>query len=498
MLCSKVMYLSSENPSKNMQIPFEKCSKNMQFFLENLSKNMQFNLEKYSKNMQHSLETPSKNMQNRYMLKRKFYFFLKEWKKSKKNECLLVKGARQIGKSFIIRKFGMENYENYIEINFEESPEIKSAFEGNLNVDMLIQKITLLMEKVSFVPEKTLVFLDEIQSCPKARTSLKFWAEDGRFDVIASGSLLGLNYREVSSFPVGYERQVEMHSLDFEEFLWARGIQESLISVLSEHFKNASPVENAVNKKMESLVREYMAIGGMPAVVNSFIESNNYNEVHKTQMMILDAYLNDIAKYAPAKDKPKARNCYLSIPRQLSKENTKFQYGLVEEGGNARKYANSLDWLRDSNIVRYCFNVVPPSFPLVSYVRQEQFRIYCNDIGLLVAMFGYEMKSAIVNDTLKGSAKGGIYENLIADFLLKKDKPLFYFKRDDSSSEVEFLLEKDASVIPIEVKSHKGSTSSLDTLLKKEEIPYGYKIMDCNAGRTDKKITIPHYMAMFL
>lgn len=174
---------------------------------------------------------------------------------------------------------------------------------------------------------------------------------------------------------------------------------------------------------MESLVREYMAIGGMPAVVNSFIESNNYNEVHKTQMMILDTYLNDIAKYAPVKDKPKARNCYLSIPRQLSKENIKFQYGIVESGGNARKYANSLDWLRDSNIVRYCFNVVPPRFPLVSYVRQDQFRIYCNDIGLLVAMFGYEMKGAIVNDTLKGPAKGGIYENLIADFLLKKDKP---------------------------------------------------------------------------
>ncbi len=295
---------------------------------------------------------------------------------------------------------------------------------------------------MSFNPGKTLLFFDEIQSCPQARSSLKFWAQDGRFDIIASGSLLGLNYREVSSFPVGYERQVEMHSLDFEEFLWAKGIGEDVIADLKNHFDEFIPVEKSINEKMQQILREYMAVGGMPAVVNSFLETNNYNEVHKTQMMILDAYLNDIAKYAPTRDKPKARNCYLSIPRQLAKENTKFQYGIVENGGTARKYANSLDWLRDSNIVRYCFNVVPPQFPLAAYVSQEQFRIYTNDIGLLIAMFGHEMKAAVVNDTLTGSVKGGIYENLIADFLLKKDIPLHYFKRDDSSSEVEFLMEK--------------------------------------------------------
>ena len=432
------------------------------------------------------------------MLRRKFYSLLTEWKNSKKNECLLVKGARQIGKTFIIRVFGREQYEHFIEINFEESPELKSAFEGNLNVDELIRKISLFIENTVFVPGKTLLFFDEIQSCPEARTSLKFWAEDGRFDVIASGSLLGINYREVSSFPVGYERQVEMHSLDFEEFLWARGISLDLISDLKKHFDACSPVEGAVNEKMERLVREFMAVGGMPAVVNAFLGTNNYNDVHKTQMMILDAYLNDIAKYAPAKDKPKARNCYLSISRQLAKENTKFQYGIVENGGTARKYANSLDWLRDSNIVRYCFNVVPPSFPLAAYVRQEQFRIYANDIGLLVAMYGFEMKASVVNDTLKGPVKGGIYENLIADFLLKKGNPLFYFKRDDSGSEVEFLLERESSVVPIEVKSHKGTTSSLDSLLKKDDVQFGYKIMNCNLGREGKKITMPHYMAMFL
>ena len=432
------------------------------------------------------------------MLKRKFYSFLEEWKKSKKKECLLVKGARQIGKSFIIRRFGMDKYKCFIEINFEERPELKNIFDGNLDVNNLIRKISLHLENVSFTPGETLIFLDEIQSCPQARTSLKFWAEDARFDVIASGSLLGINYKEVSSFPVGYEWQVEMHSLDFEEFLWARGVPDEIIVDLKKHFDERLPVEKSVNDKMESFMREFMVIGGMPAVVNVFLETNNYGEVHKMQMMILDAYLNDIAKYAPTKDKPKARNCYLSIPRQLSKENTKFVYGLVEKGGTARKYANSLDWLRDSNIVRYCYNVVPPTFPLVAYVRQEQFRIYANDIGLLVAMFGFEMKAAIVNDTLVGAIKGGIYENLIADFLLKKNIPLFYFKRDDSSSEIEFLLEKESSVVPIEVKSNKGSTSSLDSLLKKEDVKIGYKIMNCNLGKNGKKITMPHYMAMFL
>ena len=392
----------------------------------------------------------------------------------------------------------MDKYKCFIEINFEERPELKNIFDGNLDVNNLIRKISLHLENVSFTPGETLIFLDEIQSCPQARTSLKFWAEDARFDVIASGSLLGINYKEVSSFPVGYERQVEMHSLDFEEFLWARGVPDEIIVDLKKHFDERLPVEKSVNDKMESFMREFMVIGGMPAVVNVFLETNNYGEVHKMQMMILDAYLNDIAKYAPTKDKPKARNCYLSIPRQLSKENTKFVYGLVEKGGTARKYANSLDWLRDSNIVRYCYNVVPPTFPLVAYVRQEQFRIYANDIGLLVAMFGFEMKAAIVNDTLVGAIKGGIYENLIADFLLKKNIPLFYFKRDDSSSEIEFLLEKESSVVPIEVKSNKGSTSSLDSLLKKEDVKIGYKIMNCNLGKNGKKITMPHYMAMFL
>ena len=432
------------------------------------------------------------------MLRRKITDFLVQWKNTKKNECLLLKGARQVGKTFSVREFGHEYYKNFIEINFEKEPGLKDAFDGNLDVPNLIREITLRKPGARFVPQKTLLFLDEIQSCPQARTALKFLAQENDLDVIATGSLLGLNYRVVSSVPVGYERQYEMHALDFEEFLWAIGIQESDISYLREKFEKIDVIDSSLNAVMQKYLKEYMVVGGMPAVVNLFLKTNNYNTVHEEQQKIINDYLNDIAKYAPEKDKPKARNCYLSIPRQLAKENTKFQYSIVEKGSSARKYANSLDWLRDANLIRYCYNVIPPDFPLAAYVREEQFRIYSNDIGLLISMYGYEMKKAIITDSLKGSAKGGIYENLIADFLVKKNYPLYYFKRDDSQSEVEFLIEKDCSVVPIEVKSRKGETSSLDTLLKKPEIKLGYKIVDGNIGKVEKKYTVPHYMAMFL
>lgn len=470
----------------------------MHFKIKNIPKNMQIISKNISKNMQTLLENMSKNMHNLIMLERKAFNFLENWKNTKQNECLLIKGARQIGKTFIVREFAKNHYENFIEINFEKNPEMKAAFDGSLDVENLIKEITVRIPRINFVPNKTLLFLDEIQACPQARTALKFLAQQNNFDVIATGSLLGINYKDISSIPVGYERQYEMHSLDFEEFLWAIGIDKTVISSLKNNFDKNIPVPDETNKVMQKYLREFMIVGGMPAVINKFLETNNYNEVHDEQQKILNDYLNDIAKYASTADKPKARNCYLSIPRQLAKENTKFKFGEVEKGGTARKYANCLDWLRDANLIRYCYNCVPPEFPLAAYVRQEQFRIYTNDIGLLICMYGFEMKQAILTDSLKGSAKGGIYENLIADFLVKKGYPLYYFKRDDSSSEVEFLIEKECSVVPIEVKSKKGSTSSLDTLLKKDDVKFGYKIIDGNLGITEKKKTIPHYMTMFI
>ncbi|MCL2156326.1 MAG: ATP-binding protein, partial [Leptospirales bacterium] len=420
------------------------------------------------------------------------------WRANKKNECLLVKGARQIGKTFIIDKFGREFYKKYIYINFIENPGLKTIFDESLEAGEIYKKISLNFLNLEFVPGDTLIFLDEIQECPNARTALKFLALDNKYDVIASGSLLGINYREIPSVPVGYETQMEMHSLDFEEFLWAIGLNEQAIGYVKEYFDRLEKIPDSMHTQMMKCLREYSVIGGMPAVINRYLETNNFNEVQKEQDKILTGFLDDISKYASMAEKPRARNCFLSVPKQLAKEYKKFQFSVVEKGATARKYANSLEWLRDANLIRFCFNVSTPSFPLTAYERDDQYKIYLNDIGLLVAMYGFEIKKEIIENTLKGPAKGGVYENLIADILIKKDRKLNYYKSDNNSQEIEFLLSSNGSVIPIEVKSGNGPSVSLNNLLAKPEIKTGYKLVAGNLGQADKKITMPLYMAMFL
>lgn len=432
------------------------------------------------------------------MLKRKFYDTLIEWKNNKNQSCLLVKGARQIGKTYIIDYFGKNNYTSYIYINFIESPQTKDIFNDELSAEEIYKRMTLIMPEIKFVENDTLIFLDEIQECPNARTALKFLAIDGRFDVVASGSLLGISYREVPSIPVGYETQVEMYSLDFEEYLWAIGYEESKIRILKEYFDKREKVPEAIHNTMMKHLREYITVGGMPAVVNQFIRNKHFGEVQEQQQRILDSYFDDISKYASKTEKPKVKNCYLSVPKQLAKENKKFQFSVVEKKATARKYENSVEWLRDANLVRLCYNVSTPEFPLAAYEKGEQYKMYISDIGLLVALYGFEIKKTIIDDTLSGNAKGGIYENLIADMLTKRGYKLNYYRTDNGSVEVEFLISKDAKIIPIEVKANNGSTISLNEMLKRNDIPYGYKLISGNVGVNDKKIVMPLYMAMFL
>lgn len=432
------------------------------------------------------------------MLRRKFYTRLLEWKNKKEPTCLLVKGARQIGKTFIIDLFGRENYKSYIYINFIESPQTKDIFNGELSADEIYKRLTLVMPEVTYIENDTLIFLDEIQECPNARTALKFLALDKRFDVVASGSLLGISYKEVTSIPVGYEEPVEMYSLDFEEYLWAMGYDEEKIAALRDYFDKREQVPDAVHNKVMSLLREYIAVGGMPAVVNTFIKTLHFGEVHTVQQRILDSYFDDISKYASNTEKPKVKNAYLSIPKQLAKENKKFQFSVVEKKATARKYENSIEWLRDASLARMCYNVVSPDFPLTAYEKENQYKLYTSDIGLLTAMYGFDMKKAVIDNTLKGNVKGGIYENLILDMMSKRGYHLNYFRTDNGSIEIEFLITKDAQVIPIEVKAGNGSTVSLNTLLAKADIPYGYKLISGNVGVNDKKIVLPLYMAMFI
>ena len=425
---------------------------------------------------------------------------LLEWKNSKGKKPLLVKGARQIGKTFIIREFGKQNYENIIELNFSLYAEHKTFFDGNLDVNEIIRKITITkeFENEKFIPEKTLIFLDEIQDCGDARTALKSFAEDGRFDVIASGSMLGIAYKQTRSIPVGYESQIEMFSMDFEEYLWAHGFNDEKIKWYKDYFDNRTKVDEFLNEKMFSLLREYIVVGGMPAAVNKFFETNNFGELHKTQIEIIDSYLDDIAKYAPRAEKPKARNCYLSLPKQLAKENKKFQFAVVEKKGTARKFDNSIEWLRDAGLIKLCNNVATPTFPLVAYTQAGYYKVYASDIGILNAMYGFEIKKAIYDNTLKGAMKGGIYENLIADILLKKNLPLYYYKPAENKQEIEFLYTQDSNIIPLEVKSGNSATRSLNDFIKEFNPPYALKFITGNVGQAGAKITLPLYMAMFL
>ena len=432
------------------------------------------------------------------MLKRKFTDILLNWKNNKSKECLLVKGARQIGKTFIIEDFGKRYYKSYIYINFFKNPEAKEIFSGSLEPDEIYKKISIYIKNVKFIENDTLIFLDEIQECPQARTALKFLALDDKYDIIASGSLLGINYKDIASIPVGYEYQIEMHSLDFEEFLWAKGMDSNAIEYIKSFFDKKQAVPNGINEKMFQHLREYMVVGGMPEVVNTYIATNNFNEVQKSQDKILSDYLNDIAKYAEMKERPKVRNCYLSIPRQLAKENKKFMFSVVEAKGRARKYANSIEWLRDANLIRVCNNVFAPLFPLLAHEKTDQYKIYLNDIGLLVSMYGFDMKRAILQNSLIGDTKGGIYENLIADILIKKGIKLNYYKNDNSTQEIEFLITKDANVIPIEVKAGNNHTISLDNYVYNYKPKYAYKFINGNLGVAGNKITLPLYMVMFL
>ena len=438
------------------------------------------------------------------MLKRKAYQKLLEWKNAHHHNCLMVQGARQVGKTYLVREFGKKEYKSFVEINFIKNPELKLIFNDNLDPETIYKKMTAMINGVNLIKGNTLIFLDEIQACGNARTALKFLAEDGRFDVITSGSLLGLTYGEDDdentevplSVPTGYEMFLMMYSLDFEEFLWAEGYENS-IPYLKEFFDKKEKVPSVLNDKFETLFREYMVVGGMPEVVSDYVENHDFTRVSAIQEKILENYRFDIAKHAKGAEKIKVRKCYDAIPKQLAKELTKFQYSTVEKGQTSKKYGGSVQWLKDSNLVNPCYNIHEPYLPLIANAYDEQFKLYINDTGLLCAMYGFEVKKAILENTIKGNAKGGIYENIIAEMLVKKGHKLYYYKPDDSN-ELEFLIEKNASVIPIEVKAGNTATKSLNRFIESYKPFIAYKLIDGNVGVDGVRLTLPHYMVMFI
>lgn len=431
------------------------------------------------------------------MLKRKIEKELIDWKNKEDKMCLVIKGARQVGKTYIIDKFARENYKNYIYMNFDEMPSYKDIFKGNLDTETIIKQITVNIPNVNLVPNETIIFLDEIQNCPRARTALKFLSIDKRFDVIASGSLLGINYKDVPSFPVGYVENLEMYSLDFEEFLWANGMSEMAIGYIRGYFDNNEEVPKAMHDKMMELFKEYIVVGGMPRVVSEFVNSHNFSNVLKIQRDIVSNYLDDIAKYAAETEKAKARECFLSIPKQLAKDYKKFQYSLVEAKGTSRKFAGSLMWLYDAGIINYCYNLSLPELPLEGNSINNQFKIYMKDTGLLVSMLEDGSQKDIIDGNL-GIYKGAIYENIIADIFTKLGKKLYYFEYRNQL-EMDFIIRYENKATAIEVKSAENTKSkSMTNIIHNWKVQLGIKLSGKSITGNEIVRSYPLYMAMFL
>lgn len=431
------------------------------------------------------------------MLKRKIMEKLVKWKSKEDKMSLVVRGARQVGKTYIIDKFARENYKNYVYINFIESPKYKEIFEGNLDIETLIKQITLTIPNANLVPFETIIFLDEIQECPNARTALKFLSIDKRFDVVASGSLLGINYKEVISFPVGYTESLELFSLDFEEFLWANGISKEGVGYLKEYFDKKKSVPIATHERMMELFKEYIIVGGMPRVVSKFVETHNFNEVLEIQKEIVRNYLDDIAKYAIGTEKAKARECFLSIPKQLAKDNKKFQYSMVHQGGTARKYEGSLMWLYDAGLVNYCYNLSLPELPLEGNSINNQFKIYMNDTGLLMSMLEEGAGKDIMDGNF-GIYKGAIYENIIAEIFTKRGKKLYYYMFKNQL-EIDFFIRYNDVATAVEVKAADNTKSkSLNSIIQNWNVKKGIRLSSKNIGEAGAIDCYPLYMAIFL
>lgn len=435
------------------------------------------------------------------MLKRKATKDIKKWVESKDRKCLVVQGARQTGKTYIIERFAEENYEEYVEINFKQMPSARDIFSGDLTVANMVMAMRFRFPEKKIAPGKTMFFLDEIQECQEALTSLKFWALDNRFDVIASGSLLGIDYKRASSYPVGYLDYLKMDGLDFEEFLWGMGITEDMIETLRGYLESRTAIPEAIHSQMMAYYRQYVAIGGMPEAVSKYAETRDFRDVDRIQRNLLQGYLYDIAHYATAEEKVKAEKCYLSLAKQLlDKENHKFQYKEVERGGRAQKYYSSIEWLLRADMVHICKRVTDIKFDLEDYARDDFFRAYTTDLSLLMAMKDFSLKQHIVENTLEGNTKGGMYECAVADALYKKGHKLYFYKNDTSHKEIDVIIQKDGSVVPIEVKNGQGKANSLKSVMKKnKDIPWGYKFADGNIGVSDDCIiTLPLYMAAFI
>ena len=437
------------------------------------------------------------------MLQRKIERMLMDWKNTPDHKPLIVKGCRQCGKTYSVLDFAKKNYEHVVYLNFYVNPQYASVFSGSLEVDHITMLLSALMGRDAiFEAGKTILVLDEIQDCPDARTALKFFKLDGRYDVIGTGSLLGVKgygNKEPKSIPVGYETVIEMSPLDFEEFLWANGISEQIIALLKTHLQEEKPVPDALHQRLRDLLLQYTVVGGMPDAVQTFVNTKRMDEVLQIQRDIVRSYEDDMVKYAEKKDKPIIKECFQSIPKQLSKENKKFQYSVVKKGATASKFAGSLQWIEDAGIIARCYNLSITELPLAGNAEPDIFKVYMRDMGLFVAMLEDGTQFDILQGNLFGY-KGAVFEGLVADIFTKMGRKLYYFHKD-SGLEVDFVIRYKGECTLVEVKAASGNTKSTKTILRHPEkyhVTQAIKLGDYNIGRAEQMLTLPLYMAFLL
>lgn len=435
------------------------------------------------------------------LLKRKIDKYLTDWKNRPDKKPLIIKGARQIGKTRSVEWFAGQNYASVIEINFIEQKKYREIFNDGFEVDAILKNISLLNPELKFIPGNTIFFFDELQACPNCATSLKFFKLDGRFDVICSGSLMGISYNEIESNSVGYKEDYEMHSMDFEEFLWAMGYNDEFTADLLSHMLDVRPLSELQMDTLMSLFRDYVIIGGMPEVVSTYVRNKNFSGTLDIQRQLLKDYEEDITKYVEGLDKAKVKAVYNHISTFLAKENKRFQITKIARNARNRDYMGCVEWLADAGVVNVCYCLNQPELPLKGNYDPKMYKIYFKDTGLLIASLDEEAQEDLRANRNLGTYKGAIYENIVGDMLVKQGYRLFYYHSDKPALEMDFFIRDADSLIPVEVKANDGATASLNRLLnddKYNDVKYGIKLGYRNIGFNGKFYIFPYFLTFLL
>ena len=436
------------------------------------------------------------------LLKRKIDKYLLDWKNSPKRKPLIVKGARQIGKTESIRAFGKVNYESVIEINFVLQKKFRTIFNDGYEVETIIKNISLLEPSWRFIPHKTLIFFDELQKCPDCATSLKSFCQDMRYDVICSGSLMGIYYEEIESNAVGFKDDFDMFSMDFEEFLWAKGYQPEQIEDMYRHMVDLKPLSQLEMDTMMSVFRDYMSLGGMPEVVKMYIDNGHFGGTLELQRQLLEDYEEDITKYAKQTDKAKVLAVYNHISTFLAKDNKKYQITKIAKGARNREYIGAVEWLKEAGVINVCYCLNSVELPLKGNYMADYYKLYYHDTGLLIASLDEEAQEDLRANKNFGTYKGAIYENVVGEMLHKSGyEQLYFYKHENPALEMDFFVRDANSLVPVEVKAKDNATASLNNLIKWESYPdvtYGIKIGYKNIGWNGQFYTFPYFLTFLL